>query len=174
MVVPRALDSLDSLNDTRRNKAVWITRVERDAIDIHAESMKTLREALKEINWFVHDILREERSQYPRVFLQAPTQATDQSRISLSASRPRVKDPAHLTSDVAIAVTKVARSLAAEVVANVDAVLSGAKEMEMRASFGLIRLENTRSSLGRNVSYGDLERLLKIYCQRGGTKFESR
>lgn len=49
-----------------------------------------------------------------------------------------MKDLVYLILDVVIVVIKVVWSFVVEVVVNVDVVLSGVKEMEMRVSFGFI------------------------------------
>ncbi|KAK0383324.1 hypothetical protein NLU13_9237 [Sarocladium strictum] len=174
MVLPRELDSLKVLDETRRSKEVWITRVDWSIIDVHAESMKSLRGALKEINWFMHDMLREDQSRLPRLLLQSPTRATEQSRILLSALRPRVDYAMHLALDTTAAVKKVAASITAELNAQADVILGGIKELEMRAKFGYVQLDHNRSSLGKSVLYGDLEKHFRNYGHHGDTKFESR
>lgn len=165
-----------SLGIIRKAKRVWITRPTNDIVDIHAESIKALREALADINWATHYVSEALRTSVPKVLAQAPIQASDQARISLLALRPQVRDPANSSPSLTAAASYTAASLASEFVAGTDAVLGSTKELDMRISFGHLRLSQKQFGQNRSMGYKDLGRLLRICSQRGAAvpDFETR
>ncbi len=62
MVLPQGLDVTRPFDVISRTKRVWITRPSMDAIDIHAESIKALREALEDVNWATHYASESQRT----------------------------------------------------------------------------------------------------------------
>jgi hypothetical protein len=176
MVLPQGLDVTRPFDVISRTKRVWITRPSMDAIDIHAESIKALREALEDVNWATHYASESQRKSVRKVLAQAPIQASDQARISLLALRPQVRDPANSSTSLTAAASYTAASLASEFVATTDAVLGSTKELDMKISFGHLRLPETQFSHSRSMGYKHLGRLLRICSQRGAgaSDFEAR
>lgn len=172
--LPRGLESTDALDTIRKSQMVWITKVESNVIEIHAETMKILRPAVKEVNWALHDMRQEERTTSAHVFVQAPTRASDQSRVWISGARPQVKDPTTMASSISSAIQRATSDLTAQLKDSTDALLGSVRDLEMRVNFGRLQMQRGGSGRASSLSYPQFEKMLKESAQRGDTGFQHR
>lgn len=174
-MLPRGLDDPTALNDIRQKHKAWITMAQPNVLQVHAAHIKRLQEAVKAINWRIHDMRLSSESLTTRFLVQKPTNARNSAlvRVELN-SRPQVLTAKDGPGDIASVAEDLCQQIQGTLVPSMDILRAVGAELKMRINFGRLEVRQRKKGLGQDMSYADFSMMVPQYSIRGGASLVSR
>lgn len=174
-LLPSRLDDPEALHDIRRQYKVYITSVKPNILDIQCDSISRLQEAIKAINWTIHEMRLSDDHPAISFLLQEPTNAFEGGIIKAElASRPYFISKAGNGVDNTSALDKHVSKMTTEFLDAVPTLTTLNKNLSMRIVFGHLKLKLKKKGSGNELSKEDFVKLLDVYSSRGGASLDPK
>ncbi|RCI11553.1 hypothetical protein L249_7349 [Ophiocordyceps polyrhachis-furcata BCC 54312] len=171
-MLPRGLDSIASFDDICQRNKVWIKLSDRNIIEVRADNIKRLQNAMREINWLIHDMRLSSENLITRFLVQKPVNPNLEHDTGISVklnSRPTstMNSPSLVSVAPPLAYdnfTKLRGIL--EMSAHIlKALRTG---LRMRVNFGRFEIRQRKRGVGDTMTYPCFEEMVALYSKRGG------
>ncbi|KAM4059362.1 hypothetical protein HRG_007780 [Hirsutella rhossiliensis] len=174
-MLPRGLDDPTALNDVRKKHKVWITRVQPNVFELRSKHITRLQEAIKDINWCIHDMRLSSENLTTRFLVQEPANAPKDALVKVELnSRPHVLTVKATRGDIAAVAKDLCHQLQASLVPSTDILRALGADLRMRVNIGRLEVRQRKKGLGQNMSYADFSKMIPQYSIRGGASLISR
>lgn len=175
-MIPRRLEDPSTLDDIRKKHEVWITQdPEPNVIQIHSRYIGSLKEAMKDMQWAIHDMRLENQLNSKFFMVQIPTQATADDIVTVKLdSRPVVENAVSFSNGSSAAAADLMEQLRPYFFLSTERLMNMKKNIAMRVEFGLLNVQTRKKSLGDKMSYSDFVDMVSHYAMRGGACLNSR
>lgn len=175
-MLPSGLDNPVLLDNLRRTLRVWITQPEPNRFDISANSMLKLQEAVRGINWAIHDLRLASGRLITRFIVQKPLCVDDSALVVVElGARPRVatveKGPSLGLGPIAL---DIFCRLSSNIAPSMDKLASIGTGLLMRVNFGHLEVRKRKKGLGSEMSYPSFTDMVQQYSTRGGAGLKTR
>lgn len=172
-MLPRALDDDTILDEIRIKHKVWITRTKPAIFDLCSDNMRALQDAVKAINWMLHDIRLSGGDTHARFLAQMPASDTPATIVQVRLNeRPVVRWPADARVNALAAARHHVEQLCSAFVPSMEAVRDLPRELKMRVNFGLVKVRSRAKGLGSDMSYATFAEMLEQDSSRRSCVFE--
>lgn len=174
-MLPRGLDDPTGLDDIRKKHQVWITRMQPNMLEVRSEHIQQLQEAIKAINWCIHDMRLSSENLTTRFLVQTPANAPKGALVKVELnSRPVVSTAQGTGGDVVPVAMELCQQLKDSLVPSTDILRALSTNLKMRVNFGRLEVRQRKKGLGQNMSYADFSKMVPQYSMRGGASLISR
>ena len=173
-MLPPGLDNPAALDVIRKKHKVWITRVQPNVLELQGDNIRRLQEAMKELNWLLHD-MRLSGGHPTTLFLaQQPVSAPDGAVVRVNINtRPRLESMSDITANNLKVAQDLFNQLDADFVPSMDALRGLGADLKMRVNFGRLQVR-TRKGLGNEMTFADFAKMVSGYSVRGGAVLDTR
>lgn len=174
-MLPRGLEEPSALNDICKKNEVWIKRVQPNVFEVRSSNIRRLQEAIKDINWAIHDMRLSNEYLTTRFLVQEPTKAHKDGlvRVELN-SRPHVPTAKGNVGDTAPVARDLCQQLQSSLVPSTEILRSLGALLRMRINFGRLEVRQRKKGLGDKMSYADFCKMVPQYSIRGGASLKTR
>ena len=176
-MIPERLRDPSALQPIADKYAVQISQPQPNIIHVQAKAIQPLQQALREINWAVHDFRRSNEPLDGRYVVQPPLRTTKEALVTVEVGqRPNIDKVASSTATTAIAsaVDFYKEALVGALTPATEAVRSLDKDVRMRAYFGQTRINQRKKGMAEHVSYPEFRTMMKQLSRREGVHLETR
>ncbi|OAQ91510.1 hypothetical protein VFPFJ_03250 [Purpureocillium lilacinum] len=174
-MLPQGLEDPDALNDIRLRYKVWITRSQPNIFDIRGRDMRQLQEAVKELNWALHDMRLSSEALTIRFLAQKPSRDQDSAIVNVELNcRPIVKALSNTPRSVLTTALDLVDRLRTSLLPSADILRLLTTDLRMRVNFGHLQVRTRKKGLGRDMSYANFAEMIPQYSNRGGASLHTR
>ena len=174
-LLPRGLDEPSALHDIRRTHKVYITNIKPNILDIQCDSISRLQQAVKAINWAIHDMRLSNDHPTIRFLLQKPTNAFDGGMIKTElGSRPYFISKTTALVDNSSAMDDHIPQLTKDFLNSARTLTTLNKDLNMRIIFGHLKLRLKKKGSKDEIPKEQFAKLLNVYSMRGGAIFDPK
>ncbi|RDA85976.1 hypothetical protein CP532_4875 [Ophiocordyceps camponoti-leonardi (nom. inval.)] len=171
-MLPRGLETTARFGDIcRRNKA-WVTLSDRQIIEVRADNIKRLQNAMRDINWLIHDMRLSSENLITRFLVQKPVNPNLEHDAGINVklnSRPTstINSPSLVPVSTPLAQDNFNKlrgilEMSAHIL---QALRTG---LRMRVNFGRFEIRQRKRGVGDIMTYPSFEEMVAHYSKRGG------
>jgi hypothetical protein len=147
-------------------------------IIVSAESMTQLRDAVKAVNWLIHDMRLSHDLPATSFIIQKPLEANDRTPISVVlGGRPcsiGVQKSMPDSADMCRIANSLVEPLRRDIVTSAERLMGIGKQLRVRINFGRVNIRQKKRGLGNELSYTSFADFMKACSIRGGAGLATR
>lgn len=164
-LVPEGLD-MAVLDGITAKNSVWITRPEHNVFDLSSWTICNLREAVKELNWIIHDLRLSSTSFTNSLMIQKHFKDDNEVQISFDPdSRATVLDlgsaPSNADTDVVAMVGQLLPKMGRDIQSAAKELMALRQKLSMRVNFGRLVVPQKEMAIGDIFDYSRLSEVLE-------------
>ncbi|PFH63346.1 hypothetical protein XA68_13803 [Ophiocordyceps unilateralis] len=168
-MLPRGIEESPGLVKIRKENKAYITRSQPNIFEIRTDNIKQLQNAMKELNWLIHDLRLSTENLRTRFVVQKPMNADNDSLVTVKLnSRP--------TTAMHSSLVPIVSSLAHDNFLQLRGILASSAYilkalgtgLKMRVNFGRFEIRQRKRGVGDEMTYPDFTNMVALYSKRGG------
>ncbi|KAJ6445563.1 Alternative oxidase [Purpureocillium lavendulum] len=168
-MLPQALEDPDALNDICVKHKLWITRPQSSVFDLRGRDIRQLQEAVKALNWAIHDMRLSNEASTTRFLAQRLSRHGHDTVVNVELnSRPVVKAISKERPSSLATASDLSQQLSPSLVSSANILRLLTTNLRMRVNFGHLHVRTRKKGLGSNMPYPDFAAMVPQYSNRGG------
>ncbi|PHH80264.1 hypothetical protein CDD80_2287 [Ophiocordyceps camponoti-rufipedis] len=175
-MIPLGVDDSEPLKDLRRKYKTWIWRSKPNVFELRTNEIKQLQNAMKELNWLIHDLRLSSENMSTRFVVQKPMNAGTDALVTVKLnSRPTSVMTSSSLVPIAVPLAHdnflQLRGILAPSAYILKALGAG---LLMRVNFGRFEIRQRKRGVGDEMTYEDFANMVALYSKRGGAGIHTR
>jgi hypothetical protein len=178
-LTPSGLEEPGAFNAIRKAHQVYVDYIdESDTIIVSAESISQLKDAVKAVQWLIHDRRLSHDLPATSFIIQKPLEAHDQTPISVVLGRRPCSIGAQKSMPDSADMSRIANNLVEplrrDIVTSAERLMGIGKQLRARINFGRVNIRQKKKGLGNELSHTSFADFMKACSIRGGAGLATR
>lgn len=179
-MLPRGLNDPVALDDIRKKHKVWIVTktqptTQSNVFNIYSKSIRQLQEAVKELNWALHDMRLASENVTTQFLVQKPSIIhSDEPIVVKLNARPHVLNVPNSSAMALPVSVDLFDQLQSGLPSLSEVLTARGAHQKMRVNFGRLEIRSRKKGVGNLMPYLDFEKMVPHYSVRGGANLHTR